>query len=86
MSYIILRGCWCVIIVLNVHAPTEDKTNNMKDSFYDEIERVFHNFPKYPTKILLRYISAIAGIEHFFKPTIGNVGLHEIIPPITTPI
>jgi hypothetical protein len=22
MSYIILRGCWCDIIILNVHAPT----------------------------------------------------------------
>jgi hypothetical protein len=28
MSYIILRGCWCHIIVLNVHAPTEDKTDD----------------------------------------------------------
>jgi hypothetical protein len=26
MSYIILRGRWSDIIVLNVHAPTEDKT------------------------------------------------------------
>jgi hypothetical protein len=25
MSYIILRGCWCDITVLNVHVPTEDK-------------------------------------------------------------
>jgi hypothetical protein len=25
MSYAILRGLWCDIIVLNVHAPTEDK-------------------------------------------------------------
>jgi hypothetical protein len=33
MSYIILRGCWCRIIVLNVHAPTENKTDDVKDSF-----------------------------------------------------
>jgi hypothetical protein len=32
MSYIILRGCWCHIIVLNVHAPTEDKTDDVKVS------------------------------------------------------
>jgi hypothetical protein len=32
-SYIILRGRWCHIIVLNVHAPTEDKTDDVKDSF-----------------------------------------------------
>jgi hypothetical protein len=32
MSDIILRGRWCHIIVLNVHAPTEDKTDEVKDS------------------------------------------------------
>jgi hypothetical protein len=31
MSYIILRGCWYYIIVLNVHAPTEDKIDDVKD-------------------------------------------------------
>jgi hypothetical protein len=25
MSYIVLRGRWCNIIVLNVHAPSEEK-------------------------------------------------------------
>jgi hypothetical protein len=29
MSYFILRGCWCDIIVLNVHGSTEDKIDNM---------------------------------------------------------
>jgi hypothetical protein len=33
MSYIILRGRWCQIIVLNIHAQTEDKTDDVKDSF-----------------------------------------------------
>jgi hypothetical protein len=33
MSYMTLRGCWCDIIVLNVHAPTEDKIDDMKDGF-----------------------------------------------------
>jgi hypothetical protein len=40
MSYIILRGRCCHIIVLNVHAPTEDKTDYVKGSFYEELERV----------------------------------------------
>jgi hypothetical protein len=34
MLYTILRGSWCHIIVLSVHAPTEDKTDDVKDSFY----------------------------------------------------
>jgi hypothetical protein len=40
MSYIILRDRWCHIFVLIVHAPTEDKTDDVKDSFYEELERV----------------------------------------------
>jgi hypothetical protein len=31
MSYIILRGRWCNIIVLNVHDPAEDKIDDIKD-------------------------------------------------------
>jgi hypothetical protein len=53
MPYIILICSWCNIIVLNAHAPTEDKTDDMKDSFYEELECVFNIFPKYHMKILL---------------------------------
>jgi hypothetical protein len=35
MSYIILRGRWCYIVVLNVHATTEDKIDDVKDRFYE---------------------------------------------------
>jgi hypothetical protein len=31
MSYIILRGRWYHIIVQNVHAPTDDKVDDVKD-------------------------------------------------------
>jgi exonuclease III len=41
MSYITLRGHWFHIIVLNVHAPTADKIDDVKDSFYEELERIF---------------------------------------------
>jgi len=40
MSYITQRGCWCDITVLNMHAPTENKSDGMKYSFYKEIECV----------------------------------------------
>jgi endonuclease/exonuclease/phosphatase family metal-dependent hydrolase len=77
MSYIILRGQWCHIIVLNVHAPTEDKTDNVKDSFYLELECVFDKFPKYRMKIMSGDFNAKVGREDIFKPTIWNESLHE---------
>ena len=36
VSYIVLRVCWCNIIVINVHAPSEEKSDGSKGSFYEE--------------------------------------------------
>ena len=41
VSYIVVRGHWCNIIVLNVHALSEEKSDDSKDSFYEELEQVF---------------------------------------------
>jgi exonuclease III len=76
LSYIILRGHSCDIIVLNVHAPTEDKTDDMKDRFYEELEHAFDKFPKHNMKILLGDFNANVCREDIFKPE--NESLHEI--------
>jgi hypothetical protein len=49
-----------------------------KDSFYNELDRVFYNFPKYHIKMLLGDLNAKVGTEEIFKLTIGNENLHEI--------
>jgi hypothetical protein len=64
MSYIILRGRWCNIIVLNVHAPCEDKGDEEKDSFFEELGRVFDRFPGYDMKIILGDFNANVGREN----------------------
>jgi hypothetical protein len=50
----------------------------MKDRFYEELERVFHKFSNYHTKILLKHFNAKVGMEDIFKPTTGNGRLHKI--------
>jgi hypothetical protein len=77
VSYIVLRGCWCNIIVLHVHASSEEKCDDSKDSFYEEKEKVFDQFPKYHMKFLLGNFNAKVGRENIFKPTIGNESLHQ---------
>jgi hypothetical protein len=72
MSYIILRCRWCNIIVVNVRAPCEDTSDDIKDSFYEELGRVFDQFPRYDMKILLGDINAKVGREDIFNPTIEN--------------
>jgi hypothetical protein len=61
VSYIILRGRWCNIIVLTVHASSEDKGDDVKDSFSEELGRVFDQFPRYGMKILLGDFNAKVG-------------------------
>jgi len=46
MLYITLKGHWCDI-VLDVHAPTGDKHDVIKNSFYEQLEEVFDQFAGY---------------------------------------
>jgi endonuclease/exonuclease/phosphatase family metal-dependent hydrolase len=78
MLYIILRGRWCNNIVLNVHAPCENKRDDVNDSFYEELGCVFNQFPRYDMKILLGDFNAKVGWENIFKLTIRNGSLHEV--------
>jgi len=54
LSYIVLRGRWRNIVPVNVHTPSEEKSEESKDSFYEELEQVFYHYPKYHMKILFR--------------------------------
>jgi hypothetical protein len=76
MSYITLKGHWCDI-VLNVHAPTEDKDDVIKDSCCEELEDVHDQFPRYHMKIMMGDFNAKVGREDIFKPITGNESRHE---------
>jgi hypothetical protein len=53
ISYIILRGQCLHIIVLEVYSTAEDKIDDVKDRFYEELENIIFKFPKYRMHILL---------------------------------
>jgi exonuclease III len=73
MSYVILRCRWCNNVVLNVHAPTEDKTHDIKDRFYEELGQVIDKFHRYPINILLGDFNVKVGREDTFMPATGRV-------------
>jgi hypothetical protein len=76
MSYITRGGSWSDIIVLNEHAPTEYKSDDTKDVFYEQLGRFFHQFPKRQIKLLFGDSNAKAGREYILKSTIRNESLH----------
>jgi hypothetical protein len=77
-EYIILRRRWCNIIVVNVHVPCEDTSDDIKDSFYKELGHVFDQFPTYDMKSLLGDFNANVGRENILKPTIVNESSNDI--------
>jgi hypothetical protein len=61
-----------------VHAPCEDKGDDEKDTFYEELGRVFDKSPRYDMKIKLSDFNENVGRESIFNMTIGNKNLHEV--------
>jgi len=45
LSHMVLGGRWCYTIVLNIHAPTEEKIDASKDSSCEELSRFSIIFP-----------------------------------------
>jgi hypothetical protein len=57
MPYLTLKGSSCDIIVLNEHAPTENK-----DDIIKEQEHIFNQFPRYHMNMLLGDINELRKI------------------------
>ncbi|KAJ4451928.1 hypothetical protein ANN_03409 [Periplaneta americana] len=57
---------------------SEEKDDHIKNSFYEELEHTFDQFPRYHMKILLGDFNAKVGREDIFRPTIGKESLHAI--------
>jgi len=70
LSYIVLVGRWRIITVVNVHAPSEEESDESKESLYEELEQVFDHFPKYHSEILLGDFNAKERRKNIFEPTI----------------
>ena len=65
LSYIMLRGRSRNIFVVNVHTTSEEKSEESKDSFYEELEQVFYHFLKYHMKI--RRFQCKSGERDYFQ-------------------
>jgi len=74
---LVLRGRWCNIIVLNVLSTNEEKSDESKYSFYEELQQDFNRFPKYHVKIILADFGVKVGRENIFKLIIGNESLRQ---------
>lgn len=66
------------VTLLNVHAPTEAKEDEVKEAFYEELERALNSIPTTDMKIVLGDFNAQIGREQCYNGVNGKHSLHEL--------
>ena len=76
MAYTVVRGHCSNIFVVNVHAPSDEKSDDPNDDLYEELEQLFSHPPKYHMTIQLEELTPKFGRQDIFTPKVWSDSLH----------
>jgi hypothetical protein len=72
-----MRGRFFNMTFISIHAPTEEKEEDIKDEFYERLERTCDEIPRNDIKIIVRDFIAKIGKEVMYRPAIGTHSRYE---------
>jgi exonuclease III len=72
-----LKGKFNNISLISVYAPMEDKVDEIKEQFYEDLQKVVDNTPKTDTIIILGDLNARLGKEDTYTGVTGQYTLHQ---------
>ncbi|KAJ4449339.1 hypothetical protein ANN_00737 [Periplaneta americana] len=61
----------------SIYAPTEEKSETIKEQFYTELENAYDKIPKYDIKIIMGDFNAKVGKARYLELACGEHSLHE---------
>jgi exonuclease III len=67
-----VKGKFHNITLINIYAPTEDKEEDIKEQFYEELQRVQGRVPKHDLTTILGDMNAKLGKEKAFSQVVGR--------------
>ena len=67
------------ISIICGYAPTEEDTDEVKDLFYEQLDKAYNKLHAYDIKLLLSDFNAQVGKENIYMGTIGKHNLHNVI-------
>jgi hypothetical protein len=73
-----LKGKFHNITLINVRAPTEEKTGEEKVKFYDVLQRTYDRTPRHDIVMILGDLNAKMGKEKAYENVTGKHTLHDI--------
>jgi len=73
-----VKGKFHNITLINIYAPTEDKEEEIKEQFYEELQQIQDKVPKHDVTIILGDMNAKLGRENVFSQVVGRHTLHDI--------
>ena len=72
-----IKGKYNNITLINAYAPTEDKTEETKEQFYDDLQSIVDKVPKSDLIIILGDVNAKLGKELAYQKITGKHTLQE---------
>jgi len=72
-----LKGKYHNITLINIHAPTEEKDDDVKEQFYAEPQQVQEKVPKHDLLIILGDCNAKIGREKAYQKVTSKHTLHD---------
>jgi hydroxypyruvate isomerase len=63
--------------IISAYAPTEEKTDEEKEKYYEDLQMVYNKVPKHDIVIILGSLNAKVGKEDVFQNVAGKHTLHE---------
>lgn len=77
ITILTIEAQWFDITFINVHAPTEEKCDAIKEEFYNELEKIYSELPARNIKVVLGDLNAKLGRENIYREVIGKESLHN---------
>lgn len=72
-----IKGRFFNYSIINIHCPTNDKSADDKERFYDLVAETYDDCPQHDVKIIIGDMNAKIGKEEIYRPVIGRHSLHN---------
>jgi hypothetical protein len=71
-----IKGKFNNLSIIRLHAPTEEKTNEEKEKFYEDLQTVHNKIPKHDIVKILGDLNTKIGKEDVYQNVAGKRTLH----------